>query len=140
MPEHFHPLELKRFLELAAQDRRTLEETRYAYRAVRGWWLACQEKRGDWVMVVINAMRAGWAMRGYRLWQSKDPNKKLPVNARTGEVLHPRTKLTKANIPSLVVAYAAKHGIELPQELTTPTQQGELFHVQATRRPGPADG
>lgn len=124
MPFPFHPQELERLLRLAAGDSRSLEEIRYASRTVRGWWLSRQQKRGDWVMVVLNAMRSGWALKGFKRYQSSTPAEH-EINARTGEAVGKRTLITADLLAELVLKHAEKVGLEPPEGLNLP--QGELY-------------
>lgn len=45
----------------------TPHQTRYAAQAVRDWADAGGHRRACWVAVVRNAMRRGWALKGYTL-------------------------------------------------------------------------
>lgn len=126
MPHPFHPVELKRMLELAAEDHRSLEEVSYAYRTVQGWWQTRQQKRGDWPMVVINSMRAGWGLRGFTHYQQRDPDQSK-INPRTGEKFSKRTRLTSDAIERLVRKHCEKYEMTVPASFDVPDEQQALL-------------
>ena len=101
MPDRLSPDELRRLLNLAARDSRTKEEVQYAVQTVRGWWETRRQQRLDWPMVVINAMRSGWGMRGFKQWQGRTSGQH-EINARTGEPIVKSTPLTPERIEALV--------------------------------------
>lgn len=70
MPDRLSEVEVRRLLRLAARDRFTVEQTRYAVERVRGWCAGRGRKawRVDWVMVILNGMREGWALAGFEGW------------------------------------------------------------------------
>lgn len=57
--------EVEKLLRAAARDRRSMREVAYALQTVRAWAEANGRLRQDWAMVVVNAMRGGWGLRGY---------------------------------------------------------------------------
>lgn len=66
MPNPMSPAEVERLLMLAARDRFGLEQVLHAIRVVRGWHETTGRLRKDWPMVVVNGMRTGWALRGFK--------------------------------------------------------------------------
>lgn len=115
MPDPLHPLELRRLLVLAKKDRRSLEEVRYAFDSVTNWWLSRQQRRGDWVAVIVRSMSEGWGLRGFKRFQERNPTHSQ-INARTGEVFGRKTKLEDGLIDAVVRRHCERHGLELPIE------------------------
>ena len=68
MPERFDAHDSELLLRWAKANRFKYEELVYAVGVVRDW--AASRARAplkrDWVRTVENAMRTGWALRGYR--------------------------------------------------------------------------
>lgn len=96
--------EVERLLKIAGKDERTIEEVRYAIRTVRMWHAGDPKKRAraDWSMVVVNAMRSGWAMRGFKEWWTRSAK-------RNGiRVPYPGRLCSPANIAAELAALEAK--------------------------------
>ena len=95
IPARFEARDRRRILERAARDGFSLEEATFAVAAVRLWAETNQRRRVRWDLVVTNALRQGWALRGFKQWQERQPGE---VNARTGLRLPKRTALVPAVI------------------------------------------
>lgn len=67
MPERLSPAEKERLLHWAAARGYSLEELGYATSRVRDWARsrAKEPQKRDWVRAVQNALRDGWALRGF---------------------------------------------------------------------------
>lgn len=65
MPERWSAPELERLLRNAARLGFCKEEVEYATHSVRMWWETNRKPRTKWHLVVLNAMRQGWALRGF---------------------------------------------------------------------------
>lgn len=70
MPDSFVNAELLRLFSLAHKWGFNLEQVYYGTNMVRGWYLGdpSHRQREDWVMVIRNALCAGWALRGFKEW------------------------------------------------------------------------
>jgi len=68
MPERFNAHDTELLMRWAKANRYKYEELIYAVTAVRDWTKtkAREPLKRDWVRTVENAMRDGWALRGYR--------------------------------------------------------------------------
>lgn len=65
MPNALEDAEWERLVRLTARHGLSEDQLKYACRTVHGWSHSKLTKRADWVLVVMNAIRGGWALRGY---------------------------------------------------------------------------
>lgn len=67
MPERLGPEDVQALLQWAEERSYSAEETQYAVERVRDWarTKAKEPLKRDWARTVANAMRDGWALRGF---------------------------------------------------------------------------
>lgn len=65
MPKAFEPADWDRLKRLTTRNDLDDDQLGYACRTVYAWSHGAGRMRCDWVLVVTNAIRGGWAMRGY---------------------------------------------------------------------------
>lgn len=68
-PDRLSLDQLDRLLALCGKRGLTYAEARWLWIRVRGWWEARRQPRADWVMVAVNAVDAGWGLRGFKRWR-----------------------------------------------------------------------
>ena len=71
MPEHFSLQQCERLYKRAQAWGFTVHELYFAVTSVRDWHASRGCMRKDWVAVIINGMRQGWALRGFKQWQAR---------------------------------------------------------------------
>ena len=81
MPERLSRDELLRLFRLAQSWGFRLEHVYYATWSVRTWHdgQPSTRKREDWVMVILNSMRLGWGLRGFKAWLPRRPRPIFPT-------------------------------------------------------------
>ena len=63
--------QVERILRLGAKDRFSYAQLLYARRSVEYWAMTNGKQRRDWPMVIVNAARLGWGLRGYERWRTE---------------------------------------------------------------------
>jgi hypothetical protein len=66
MPTRLCDDDAQRLLRLTRPLGMSEDQLRYAARRVRDWSHANGRTRSDWVLTILNAIRDGWALRGYK--------------------------------------------------------------------------
>lgn len=98
-PEKLSQEDARRLLVLAQRNRFTLQQVPYAWLQVYLWADTNGRMRRDWVKVAYNAMRQGWALRGYKAWWKR----RYPEGTRAPSA-YPGTKITPERIETLLAA------------------------------------
>jgi hypothetical protein len=65
MPDAFDDPEWERLRRLVTRHDLSDDQLKYACRTVHAWSHSGHKLKHDWVLTVMNAIRAGWALRGY---------------------------------------------------------------------------
>jgi len=65
MPDQLEDDEWDRLSRLVARHELTENQIKYACRTVYAWSQSGNKMKSDWVLTVMNAIRAGWALKGY---------------------------------------------------------------------------
>jgi len=66
MPARLAPDDADRLKRLAKPLGLTEDQIRHGCRVVRDWSHGSGKARRDWVLVIVNALRDGWALKGYK--------------------------------------------------------------------------
>lgn len=106
MPERFDAHDSELLLRWAMMHRYKYEELLYAVQSVRNWAEARPQVplKRSWVKTVEQAMRHGWALRGYRQARMRCSGE---INPRTGTaILKPERPITE----DLIARHLAKLG------------------------------
>jgi len=65
MPAEFSDDDWSRLQRLTARDELNEAQLSYAWRTVYNWSHSGDKRKADWVLTTVNAIRAGWALKGF---------------------------------------------------------------------------
>lgn len=65
MPDALEDAEWDRLVRLTTRHKLSEAELMHASHAVYAWSHGGAKRRSDWVLVILNAIRAGWALKGF---------------------------------------------------------------------------
>lgn len=96
MPERWSEAQRAEIVAWAIKKRFCKEELQFATDTVRDWAEAKSIRRANWPAQLKNAMRSGWALRGFEKAMKREG--KVEIITRTGESRVKRTPITEERI------------------------------------------